>query len=377
MQPLSRLFLVFASSLLVAACANTSAQELSHVVGGLDRPLGVVNAADGSGRLFVLEQRGTVRIVQDGALLDGFFVDIRDRVTTGGERGLLGLAFPPDFATSRNIFVSYSDLEGATVVSRFSVGAHPTVDPNGGEQQILRQPQPFANHNGGHVTFGPDGYLYIGLGDGGGSGDPVASGQDLSTWLGTILRIDVQGAETYEIPDDNPFVGRSDALPEIWAWGLRNPWRFSFDRATGDLWIGDVGQNRYEEIDMEPAGASGGVNYGWSIMEGPVCFRTQGCDTTGLELPVISYPHERGWGRSVTGGFVYRGSALPHLVGAYVFADFVSGRIFRAVRSDSGAWETEPILDTGMRIASLGEDENGELYVVDLAGGDLYRLDAN
>lgn len=360
--------------LLAAGCTSTSAQQLALVVDGLDRPLGVTNAGDGSNRLFVIEQAGTVRVVQDGSLSTNPFLDIRDRVTAGGERGLLGLAFPPDFATSATFYAAYSDQDGATVVSRFAVDGTAGVADADSEQVVLRQPQPYANHNGGHVAFGPDGYLYIGLGDGGSGGDPLGSGQDLQTWLGTILRIDVGDADTYRVPGDNPFVDLADALPEIWAYGLRNPWRFSFDRDTGDLWIGDVGQNAYEEIDHEPTMSPGAVNYGWNAMEGPVCFRTQTCDQTGLELPIVSYSHDSGWGRSVTGGFVYRGSDVPGMIGTYVFGDFVSGRVFQAVLTDTGTWAAKELLATGRGVASFGEDEDGELYLVDLRGGALYRF---
>lgn len=372
--------IIAALTLALAGSLLANAQQLELVVDGLDAPLGLESPGDGSDRLFVMERRGTLRIIANGQVAPTPFLDIRDRVTAGGEQGLLGLAFPPDFRDTGTFYVAYSDREGATVVSRF--GSEPgadTADP-GSELVLLRQAQPYANHNGGHIAFGPDGYLYVGLGDGGAGGDPLGAGQDLMTWLGTLLRIDVAGDGAYRIPADNPFVGHNDALPEIWAWGLRNPWRFSFDRASGDLWIGDVGQNSYEEIDLEAATSPGGVNYGWNVMEGPECFRRADCDREELELPVISYSHESGWGRSVTGGFVYRGEAIPALQGAYLFGDFVSGTVFVARPADAdaaaGAWAAEPLLETGLSIASFGEDEAGELYVVDLRGG-VYRLVLN
>lgn len=359
---------------LAAGCARAPTPQLALVVDGLERPLGVTTAGDGSNRMFVIEQGGTIRVIVAGSLVSEPFLDISANVSTGGERGLLGLAFSPDYASSGIFYAMYTDSSGDSVLSRFTVSSEPNLADPASEQVVLRQPQPFSNHNGGHVTFGPDGYLYVGLGDGGGSGDPNGNGQDLGTWYGTILRIDVAGTDTYQVPDDNPFVGQADARPEIWAYGLRNPWRFSFDRETGDLWIGDVGENSFEEIDLQPAGADGGINYGWSIMEGPECFQAATCDRSGLELPVISYGHDRGWGRSVTGGFVYRGDDLPQMTGTYLFGDFISGRVFQAVRADDGSWEATGLFETDMGIASFGEDEDGELYVVDIIGGALHRI---
>ena len=364
-----------ALSLVLVACSAASGQQLERVVAGLDRPVGVTNAGDGSGRLFVIQQPGVIRIVEDGQLVEEPFLDIRDRVDSGGERGLLGLAFSPEYEETGQFFVTYNDTHGATMVARFEVSSDPNLADPDSEQLLLRQSQPLPNHNGGHVAFGPDGYLYVGLGDGGGAGDPQEAGQDLGTWLGTILRLEVAPhRDDYEVPPDNPFVGTEGALPEIWAWGLRNPWRFSFDRETGDLWIGDVGQDRYEEVNLEPASSPGGVNYGWDLMEGPACFEPEDCEQEGLTLPVLSYDRESGWGRSVTGGYVYRGSALPDLIGTYIFGDYTSGMIFRADRSAGGAWSAEELLSTDLGIVSFGEDEAGELYVVDVFDGAIYRL---
>ena len=375
MEQQSKALAALAIVLALVACAGTSAQQLVPVVDGLDRPVGVTNAGDGTGRLFVIEQAGRIRIVNDGELVAEPFLDIRDRVESGGERGLLGLAFPSDYEESGRFYVTYNDTFGATIVSRFAVGNDPNRSDPRSEERILRQTQPHANHNGGHVAFGPNGYLYIGLGDGGGQGDPTESGQDPTTWLGTILRIDVSTLNGYAVPPDNPFVGDGDALPEIWAWGLRNPWRFSFDRQTGDLWIGDVGEDRYEEIDMEPASSAGGVNYGWNVMEGPACFDPpEGCDREGLTPPVVSYHRDTGWGRSVTGGYVYRGRDLPELVGAYIFGDYVSGVILRADRAPDGSWSASELFSTDLGIVSFGEDEAGELYVVDVFDGAIHRL---
>ncbi len=240
---------------------------------------------------------------------------------------------------------------------------------------MLTIPQPFSNHNGGDLAFGPDGYLYIATGDGGSGGDPLDSGQSLDTHLGKLLRIDVNGGDAtggtpYAVPADNPFVNTAGALPEIWAYGLRNPWRFSFDRDTGDLYIGDVGQNAFEEVNFQSADSAGGENYGWNVMEGFHCYNADSCDESGLVLPIAEYPHSEG--NSVTGGYVYRGAAIPELVGQYVYGDFGSGRVWRA-QQQNGEWTNEPLLESGLNIASFGEDEAGELYVVAINGG-VYRL---
>lgn len=333
-------------------------------------PLAVVNAADGSGRLFVVGQDGRVWIVRAGAVAPNPFLDIRSEITTGGERGLLGLAFHPRFATDRRLFVDYTDVNGNTVVSSFRVAdpSAATVDPKT-EQVILRIDQPFANHNGGAVVFGPDGRLYVTTGDGGGAGDPHDNGQRLDTLLGKILRIDVDGAAPYTVPPDNPFVGRDNARPEIWLTGLRNPWRVSFDQPTGDLWIGDVGQNAWEEIDVHRRAEAAGTNYGWARMEGTHCYPSgDGCARPGFTLPVAEYGHELGC--AVTGGDVYRGSAQPRLDGAYVFGDYCSGNVWVLDAASPGS----PILAarTGRAISSFGLDETGELYATDLKGSLLH-----
>lgn len=348
---------------------------LRPVVGGLEAPLLATHAGDGSGRLFVLEQVGRIRIVEDGELRPEPFLDVSDRLVAGGEQGLLGLAFHPGFVSNGRFFVNYTDVNGDTVVAEYGLDA---ADPDradpASERVLLRIDQPFANHNGGNLAFGPDGFLYVGTGDGGSAGDPMGNGQRLDTLLGKILRIDVDDrsdGRPYAIPPDNPFVGREGARPEIWAFGLRNPWRFSFDREGGDLWIGDVGQASVEEIDRAPWGEPG-VNYGWNTMEGRACFAPEaGCDQTGLTLPVAVYGHDEGC--SVTGGFVYRGEGWPDLVGAYLFSDFCSGTIWALDARRPGAGATA-LLETGRAISSFGEDEAGELYVTDLAGGELLRV---
>jgi glucose/arabinose dehydrogenase len=350
------------------------------VVKGLDLPDGVTNAGDGSGRLFVSEQAGKVRVVSAGGVLSPTpFVDLTSRIKLGGERGLLGLAFHPRFATNRRLFVDYTRArDGGTVVSELRASADGSrVDPST-ERIILIVPQPFANHNGGQLAFGPDGYLYIGLGDGGSQGDPNGNGQNRKVLLAKILRIDVDGphaaGKAYGIPPDNPYAAGGfapgEGRPEVWAYGLRNPWRFSFDRVTGELYIGDVGQNAWEEIDRQPLDPRGGANYGWNLMEGNHCFQS-GCDPTGLTMPIAEYSHQLGC--SVTGGYVYRGTAQAALRGMYIFGDYCSGRLF-TVHSEDGAITTGTVAESGLNISSFGEDEAGELYLVDLSGGGLYRL---
>ena len=360
--------LLLAVSLLAG---QALAERLEPLVQGLSRPLAVATAGDG--RLYVVEQAGLVRVVQDGTLLDDPFLDLRDRVSSGGERGLLGLAFAPDYASSGRLYLDYTDAGGASVLARLRRRDALHADP-GSLVELMRVEQPYANHNGGGLLFGPDGFLYWGLGDGGSGGDPHGNGQNPATLLGTMLRLDVSGEDARPAPG-NPFLGRADARPEVWLYGLRNPWRFSFDRATGDLYIGDVGQNAYEEIDRLPAGSAGGQNLGWNVMEADHCYRPpRGCDSSGLTPPILSYPHEAAWGNSVTGGYVYRGNAIPSLQGAYLFADFGSGRVWAARQGASGSWSAERLLDTGGALSTFGEDDAGELLLADFAAGILYRL---
>ena len=352
-----------------------AAITLEPVADGLASPLFAGHAGDGSGRLFVIEQAGRVRVVRDGRLLPEPFLDITDRIASGGERGLLGLAFAPTFAVDGHFFVDYTDRDGNTVVSELRA-PDPADDraDAGSERVLLRIDQPFPNHNGGALAIGPDGFLWIATGDGGSGGDPQGNGQRLDTLLGKLLRIDPRptAGAPYGIPAGNPFVGRAGALGEIWAYGLRNPWRFSFDRSTGDLWIGDVGQGSIEEVDRWPADAPAGPNFGWNTMEASACFDPpEGCDATGLVLPVAEYGHDRGC--SVTGGYVYRGPAVAGLGGTYLYADYCSGTIWGL---DAGSAPAAPrvLLQSGLAVASFGEDEAGELYVVDLAGGGVFRV---
>ena len=345
---------------------------LNRVVSGFANPAQVTSARDGSGRLFVVEQGGRVKIVKNGTVLPTPFLDIAGRVSCCGERGLLSIAFPPGQPTY-DFYADYTDVNGDTTISRFFVSSDPNVSNAASEQVLLKIAQPFSNHNGGQLAFGPDGFLYVGMGDGGSSGDPLNNGQSLTSLLGKILRMDVVGRTTYAIPPSNPFYGSSTARPEIWAYGLRNPWRFSFDRKTGDLWIGDVGQGAWEEVDFQPAGAAGGVNYGWRLTEGAHCYNPpSGCNTTGITPPVAEYGHVSG-NCSITGGFAYRGRDFARLNGIYFYADYCSGRVW-GLRNGASGWETQELLKPGYAFTSFGEDDAGEVYAVDGTSGTLYRL---
>jgi glucose/arabinose dehydrogenase len=334
---------------------------------GLRQPTDVVAANDGTNRLFVTEKAGRIRVIDGSGVLPTPFLDISSLVGSGGsEQGLLGLAFH-----NGEFFVNYTDVHGDSVVARYQVSADPNVADPASAHQILFVEQPAANHNGGNLVFGPDGYLYIGFGDGGGGGDTYGNSQRGDVLLAKMLRLDVDGGDPYAIPPDNPFVNTLGMRPEIWAWGLRNPWRYSFDRQTGDLYIADVGQNAYEEVDFQPAG-QGGQNYGWNVMEGFHCFRGTSCQQSGFTLPVAEYDHRQGC--SITGGHVYRGSLQPALSGQYLYADYCSGRYWSASRSEDGAWHNQVVANTQTHPSSFGEDESGELFVSDLDSGTIYRL---
>ncbi len=341
--------------------------RLRQPVTGFDRPVHIANAADGSGRIFVVEKVGRVRIVKDGVLQATPFLDISDRVRSlGGEQGLLSVAFPPGYAAAGHFYVDYTDLMSNTVVARFALTADPDVADAASEQIVLTVTQPYANHNGGQLAFGPDdGYLYIGMGDGGSGGDPLGNGQNPAVLLGKLLRIDVETGNpaTYTIPATNPYTQTSGYRPEIWALGLRNPWRFSFDRQTADLYIGDVGQSSYEEVDYQAAASPGGENYGWNIMEGFHCYPADPCDQTGLTLPVVEYEHTQG-NCSITGGFVYRGVDYPNMAGIYFYADFCTGSMWGLERG-AGTWQNSLLYDATFSISSFGEDEAGNLWVAE------------
>ena len=355
---------------------------LEPVVGGLASPLDIAVRPAYPDELVVAEQTGRLRIVRDGRLLDAPLLDIAERVVAEGERGLLGVAPHPDPADDR-VFVYYTALDGRQVVSSFrSEPDDPDRLRPESEVVVLAMEDPFPNHNGGGLAFGPDGYLYVSTGDGGGGGDPLGSGRDLGTLLAKILRLDIDvDASTepaYAIPSDNPFVGRSGARPEIWHTGLRNPFRFRFDAATGDLWIGDVGQGSWEEVDLAPAGV-GGLDFGWNVLEGSHCFAADPCDDVGLTPPVADYGHDQGC--VVTGGAVYRASAHPALEGWYVFADYCSGRFWAMDAEEAGVAAAEGrlvdpvvVLDSGRHISAIAPGPDGELFATDLESGELLRI---
>ena len=366
---------VHAAELAPSACRDNPESgsfpriRLEPIVRGLSEPVGLVSAGDGTGRLFIVEQSGTIRVWERGALRSQPFLELRDKVVTGYEMGLLGLAFHPKFRENGRLFVNYNSKAGGlhTVIAELRVGPDATRADPASERTILEIPQPYSNHKGGHLAFGPDGMLYIGTGDGGAGNDPHDNGQSTGTLLGKMLRINVdkaEGGKAYGIPPDNPFVGQAKARQEIWAYGLRNPWRYSFDALTGLLYAGDVGQDHREEIDDVRKGR----NYGWRIMEGTIC--TPGvnpvCDKSGLDLPIVDYPNSEG--TVVIGGYVYRGKSLSGLCGVYVYGDYGNGRIFGLRYDGRSATANQTLLETRRRISSFGEDEQGELYVVDHKG---------
>lgn len=351
---------------------------LLPVASGLSSPVFLTAAPGDSSRLFIVEKVGRIRIVKDGVLLAQPFLDLTDSVTNGSEQGLLGLAFYPDYATSGRFVVSYTSPHGAlsggtSVIARYQVSAvADSADPASGST-LLTLDQPYSNHNGGMIAFGPDHYLYIGFGDGGGGGDPLATGQDRSDLLGSMLRLDVNVAGSYAVPGTNPFVASGSARHELWNYGLRNPWRFSFDRQSGDLYIGDVGQGAFEEVDVQPAGDAGGENYGWNTMEGLGCYNAATCNQSGLTLPVLDYDH--GQGCAITGGYVYRGAAIPELQGHYLYADYCSGwvRSFQWQGGQAANPQDRPTLSPGSGITSFGEDAAGELYILQESGA-VFRI---
>lgn len=365
-----------------AACAagspvaGTPALQARLVVSGLSLPLDLQAAPGDPERLYVVEQRGRIRVARGEGLQESPFLDVSDRISFTGERGLLGLAFHPQFATNRRFFVNYTTAgAGMTVVAEFQARSADEADA-GSEIRLLTIPQPFANHNGGGLAFGNDGFLYVALGDGGSAGDPLGNGQSLDALLGKILRIDVDSGAPYAIPPDNPLLSNPGALPEIWAYGLRNPFRISFERRTGDLYIGDVGQGRFEEIDVGLASRGGGENYGWNITEGNACFKpASDCNRTGLTAPVLDYGHDEGC--SVTGGVVYSGCRMPDLVGTYFYGDYCSAFV-RSFRLAGGQATEQRDWTAGLsgidQVTSFGLDTEGEVYVVD-RDGEVYRLE--
>lgn len=349
---------------------DPTAVELVEVYDDLRRPLFMTHADDGSGRAFIVEQGGIIHVYHaEGAR--STFLDVSDLVSVAAnqnvytERGLLGLAFHPDYAENGTFFINYTNRAGATVIARYQVSDDPNVADAESGAIIFMLTQPFPNHNGGHMAFGPDGYLYVSVGDGGAAGDPLNAGQNPQTLLGTIMRVDVNSDDGYAIPDDNPFIDGVAGAPEVWSYGWRNPWRFSFDRATGDMYIGDVGQNQWEEINYEAADSAGGLNYGWKAFEATRIYDSNISAPSAVQ-PIAEYNHSEGC--SVTGGYVYRGAAIPDLQGAYLYSDYCTGRIWYAYRNASGAWVSDVFFDADMQVSSFGEDEDGELYLVNYRG---------
>jgi glucose/arabinose dehydrogenase len=358
------------------AAPSPSTIDLTPIASGLENPVLITSAHDGTGRLFIVEQTGTIRVYDGGSVLPGALLNVKGNVSNGSEQGLLGLAFHPNFESNRRFYVDYTNRSGDTIIREYRTSvSNPNRVEAGSGRTILKVNQPFSNHNGGDIVFGPGGYLYIGMGDGGDAGDPGNRAQDKGKLLGKMLRIDVNGSSggrNYRIPSSNPFVGKP-GRDEIWLLGLRNPWRFSFDDATNRLWIGDVGQYRYEEVDrLNPS--EKGDNLGWRRVEGYKCFNpSRHCGKAGKEKPVLAYSHANGR-CAITGGFVYRGSNIPALKGWYVFGDYCSGEIW-ATSATAGTHATKVLLaDRSFNISSFGENASGELFVVAL-GGTIYRID--
>lgn len=366
----------FPMLILVVSAFNSNSQNTNTLIpfaSGLQGLVCIANAGDD--RLFVVDQHGSISIVNpDGMVEPQAFLDIKDRVAYGGERGLLGVAFHPEYQTTGYLFVNYIGVGDSTHISRFKVNAdNPNIADPQSELKLLTIFQPFQNHNGGDLNFGPDGFLYIGLGDGGSGGDPGKRAQNPMEFLGKMLRIDVDHGNPYAIPESNPFYNSSDTLKEIWALGLRNPWRFSFDKLTGDLWIADVGQNAIEEINFQPANSTGGENYGWRCYEGNQTFNTDGClPSESLTFPVYTYP--QGDECSVTGGYVYRGSTSSPFYGHYFFSDYCSDRIW-TLHQENGNWiKTDFGRFTGNNFTTFGEDAKGQLYIGGIKSGKIFQI---
>jgi glucose/arabinose dehydrogenase len=380
MIPVIMMMAIMASSSSCRSSRDTAPAQptasLNLIASGFVQPVHITHAGDGSARMFVTEQCGRILIVKNGIVQPTPFLDIQTRVLCGGEQGLLSVAFPPGYAAKGHFYVYYTDLNGNIVISRYRLSIEPDAADPASEEILLTIPHPtFTNHNGGQLAFGPDGYLYGGTGDGGGGGDPNGNAQNPASLLGKIIRIDVEsGAVPYAVPSGNPFVGNSTYRGEIWAYGLRNPWRFSFDRLTGDLFIADVGQGNYEEVDVQLSSSIGGENYGWNIMEGAHCYPGGTCNQTGLTLPVHEYDHSQGC--SITGGFVLRGPTAASLAGRYIYGDLCSGNIW-ALRQSQGVWENILLADTTYTISTFGEDEAGNVYVADYSAGAVYQVVGN
>jgi glucose/arabinose dehydrogenase len=379
-----RLLTAIAIALVAMAIALNSANAARTILvaDGFSDPLFVTSPPGDYDRIFIVEKTGTIRIIKNGTLLGTPFLDISSMVSGSTEQGLLGLAFHPNYASNGYFYINYTNTLGDTRIARYTVSANPDIANAASETILLAVDQPFSNHNAGMLEFGPnDGYLYFGLGDGGAAGDPNNNAQNGGVYFGKMLRIDVDGGSPYAIPSDNPFVTDGTILDEIWALGLRNPWRFSFDRETGNLWIGDVGQSKWEEVDFQDASSSGGENYGWRLVEGDSCYNPPtGCDPGGLTYPIYTYGHTPEC--SITGGFVYRGCAIPDLQGNYFFADYCSAKIWSFKYGGANITDfqdrTTELAPGGGRsidaISSFGEDAYGELYITDIGDGEVYKI---
>jgi len=367
---------VLTSILLLAASlsADEPQVQLLRIASGLNQPVAITHAGDS--RLFITQQSGFIVIFDGTGVLPTPFLDVSSLITCCGERGLLSVAFHPRYRDNGQFFIDYTDRNGDIVIARYSVSSNPNVANASSGSIILKVPHPVnSNHNGGQLQFGRDGFLYAGTGDGGAGGDPPNNAQNTNVLLGKLLRIDVDTSMPYATPPGNPFATGVGGRPEIWAYGLRNPWRFSFDRENGDLWIGDVGQNEWEEIDLQTATSIGGQNYGWRHMEGTHCFNPfSNCQTPALVLPVAEYSHADGC--SVTGGYRYRGSSFRRMQGLYFYGDYCSGTIWMLSQQPNGSFASREVLSTNLSISSFGEDANGELYVADLAGAIYQVIDA-
>ena len=353
-----------------APTAGSAHISLRKIIDGLE-PLTYLTISGTDGRLYVVTKAGRVLVIENGAVRQQPFLDITDRVgSSGSEQGLLSIAFSPQYTSNRYFYVDYTNQNGNTVISRFTTATDLSQADPQSESKVLGIDQPYPNHNGGQLQFGPDGMLYIGMGDGGSQGDPQNHAQNTQSLLGKLLRIDVSAADKpYQVPADNPKLSNA-AASEIWAFGLRNPWRFSFDRQTKDLYIADVGQNTYEEIDFQPAGSSGGQNYGWNLYEGFEPYKGN-ADSNGLTMPIFAYSHDLGC--SITGGYVYRGQQVPALNGAYLYSDYCTGHIWALQRDANNKWVNTLLLDSGLNVSSFGQDAQGELYVIALNGG-VYQI---
>lgn len=350
--------------------------ELKEYANGFITPVDIANAGDE--RLFVVEQRGLIKIVQpNGSVLERPFLNIQNRIAFGGEKGLLGIAFHPEYENNGLLYVNYSNPSGDTHIASFKVSDDPNLVNSATEQILLTINQPFGNHNGGCLKFGPDGFLYIGLGDGGSARDPQNNSQNNNSLLGKMLRIDVADGNTYGIPTDNPFINNPNIPDEIWATGLRNPWRFSFDRLTDDLWIADVGQNSFEEINKVTIESEAGINFGWRCYEGNVILNDNGCiNSNQFQYPVFTYPTILDFGLSITGGYVYRGVQNPNLYGKYIYGDFISGRIWALTSMDNGEYDNQEISRIGFNeISTFGENETGELFMAAYSSGKIYKIE--